>query len=198
MGVTMEPEEIYAKKAEMFRTAIDKQADEEIALSAKEIRSRKSAAGKAKAQQALSDALSKVRAERSAYETKFKKELSRCGFQTTKAVRAHRKELIDGFFEELKGELAGFAESDKYSDYLKRSLAKAGKELGRDFVVLCAPKDAERLKKLTTHEVREEISIIIGGISALDEQNGLYADFTLDSALESERVAFTDKPELRL
>ncbi len=189
---------MYAEKAEMFRAAIDKQADEEIARSTKEIRSKKSAAGKAKAEHALAEALSQVRAEKNAFEMKFKKELSRCEFETTKAVRAHRKKLIDDFFEELRGELIEFAKSEKYDDYLKRSLAKAENELGSEFVVLAAAKDTERLKKLTTREVRTERTIMIGGISALDEKKGLYADYTLDSALESEREAFTDKPELRL
>lgn len=189
---------MYAEKAEMFRAAIDKLADEEIARSTKEIRSKKSAAGKAKAEHALAEALSQVRAEKNAFEMKFKKELSRCEFETTKAVRAHRKKLIDDFFEELRGELIEFAKSEKYDDYLKRSLKKAENELGSEFVVLAAAKDAERLKKLTTREVRTERTIMIGGISALDEKKGLYADYTLDSALESEREAFTDKPELRL
>lgn len=194
----MDLEAMYAEKAEMFRAAIDKQADEEIARSTKEIRSKKSAAGKAKAEHALAEALSQVRAEKNAYEMKFKKELSRCEFETTKAVRAHRKKMIDVFFEELRGELIEFAKSEKYDDYLKRSLAKAENELGAEFVVLAAAKDAERVKKLTAREVRTERTIMIGGISALDEKKGLYADYTLDSALESEREAFTDKPELRL
>lgn len=194
----MDLEAMYAEKAEMFRAAIDKQADEEIARSTNEIRSKKSAAGKAKAEHALAEALSQVRAEKNAYEMKFKKELSRCEYETTKAVRAHRKKMIDDFFEELRGELAEFAGSEKYDDYIKRSLKKAESELGAEFVVLAAAKDAERVKKLTAREVRTERTIMIGGISALDEKKGLYADYTLDSALESEREAFTDKPELRL
>lgn len=194
----MDLEAMYAEKAEMFRAAIDKQADEEIARSTKEIRAKKSAAGKAKAEHALAEALAQVRAEKSAHEMKFKKEFSRCEFETTKAVRAHRKQLIDAFFEELRGDLAEFTKSEKYDDYLKRSLSKAESELGSEFVVLAAVKDSERVKKLTSREVRTEFAIMIGGIGALNEARGLYADYTLDSALESEREAFTDKPELRL
>lgn len=194
----MDLEALYAEKAEMFRAAIDKQADEEIARSTKEIRARKNAAGKAKAEHAAAEALSQIRAEKSSHEMKFKKELSRCEFETTKAVRAHRKKIIDGFFEEIRGELEKFAGSDKYDDYLKRSIAKAESELGGSFAVLAASKDVERVKKLTKHEVRAELTIMIGGIGALCEEKGLFADYTLDSALEEEREAFTDKPELRL
>lgn len=194
----MDIEALYAEKAEMFRAAIDKQADEEIAQSTKEIRARKNAAGKAKAEHAVAEALSRIRAEKSAHEMRFKKELSRCEFETTKAVRAHRKNIIDGFFEEIRGELAEFAKSDKYDGYLKRALDKAESELCGSFTVLAAPKDVERVKKLTKHEVRAELSIMIGGISAICEEKGLFADYTLDNALAEERDAFTDKPELRL
>lgn len=194
----MDLEAMYAEKAEMFRSAIDKQADEEIARSTKEIRAKKDAAGKAKAEHALAEELSKIRAEKSANEMRFKKELSRCEFETTKAVRAHRKQLIDKFFEELRGDLEEFAKSEKYEDFLKRSLAKAERELGESFIVLASANDVERVKKLTKHEVRTELTIMIGGIGALNEEKGLYADYTLDSALESERETFADKSELRL
>lgn len=194
----MEKDAIFAEKAEKFRAAIDKQADDEIARSVAEIRARKSAAGKAREEHELADALAKVRAERSAHEMRFKKELSRCEFETTRAVRIHRKELIDGFFEEIRNELAEFARSKKYDDYIKRALAKAEVELGGKLVVFAAEKDLETVKKWTVHEVRVDNSIMLGGVTALDEEKGLYADYTLDSALEQEREAFTDKAELRL
>lgn len=194
----MDLEAIYAEKAEMFRAAIDKQADEEIARSAKEIRARKSAAGKAGEEHEMAEALAQVRAERSVQEMKFKKEISRCEFETTKAVRAHRKEIIDSFFEEIRSDLVEFAKSDKYEGYLKRSLEKAENELGGKFIVFAAASDVEKVKKLTSHEVRADLTITLGGISALDEEKGLFADYTLDSAMNNEREAFTDKPELRL
>lgn len=188
----------YAEKAEMFRTAIDKQADEEIARNTSEIREKKSAAGKAKAERAAAEALAEVRAERGASEMRFKKELSRCEFETTKAVRAHRKEIIDGLFEEIRRELAKYSESEAYDGYLKRALSKAEGELGGDITILAAPKDVDRVKKLTKHEVRADGNIALGGISALCRDKGLFADYTLDSALADEREAFTDKEELRL
>lgn len=188
----------YAEKAEMFRTAIDKQADEEIARSTSEIRAKKSAVGKAKAERAAAEALAKVRAERGASEMRFKKELSRCEFETTKAVRIHRKQLVDGLFEEIRGELAKYSGSEAYDGFLKRVIAKAENELGGDITIFAAEKDVDRVKKLTKHEVRADGSITLGGISALCGNKGLFADCTLDSALEDEREAFTDKPDLRL
>ena len=194
----MDKEAIFAEKAEKFRVAINKQADDEIARSVKEIRAKKSAAGKAREEHELAEALAKVRAERSAQEMRFKKEISRCEFETTKAVRMRRKELIDEFFEEVRADLEEFANSKKYDDYIKRSLAKAEVELGGKLVVFAAERDIETVKKWTVHEVRVDNKIKLGGITAMDEEKGLYADYTLDSAWENEKEAFTDKPELRL
>lgn len=194
----MDSEAIFAEKAEKFRAAINKQADEELARSVKEIRAKKSAAGKAREEHELAEALAKVRAERSALEMRFKKEISRCEFETTRAVRVHRKELIDSFFEEIRADLVEFAKSKKYDDYIKRSLAKAEIELGGKLVVFAAECDLETVRKWTVHEVRVDKNIMIGGITAMDEEKGLYADYTLDNALEQEREAFTDKAELRL
>lgn len=194
----MDLEAMYAEKAEMFRAAVDKQADEEIARGTKEIRERKTAAGKAKQEYELAEALARVRAEKSAAEAKFKKELSRCEFEAGKAVRAHRKELIDGLFEEIRAELSEFAKSEKYQDYLKRAISKAEAELGNVSYLMAAAKDVPAVRKLTKSEVREDKTIMIGGICAVDETRGLFSDHTLDSALANEREAFTDKPELRL
>lgn len=194
----MDLEAMYAEKAEMFRAAVDKQADEEVARGTKEIRERKTAAGKAKQEHELAEALAQVRAEKNAAEARFKKELSRCEFEAGKAVRVHRKELIDGFFEEIREELVKFAKSEKYTDYLVRAISKAEAELGNVSCIMAAPKDFGAVKKLTKYEVREDNSIMLGGICAVDETRGLFADHTLDSALETEREAFADKPELRL
>ena len=194
----MELEKIYAEKAEKFRAAINKQADEEIARRVQEIKERKNAAGKVREEHETAEALAKVRAERSANEMRFKKEISRCEFETTKAVRAHRKELIDGFFEEIRADLVEYTQTKKYEDYIKRALSKAERELGGTLIVFAAAKDVEAVKKWTVHEVRADNSITIGGITAMYEEKGLFADYTLDSALEQEREAFTDKPELRL
>lgn len=194
----MELEEVYAEKAKMFAAEIEKQANEEIQRSVNMIRERKNAAGKDKKERELSEALAAVRAERNSREMKFKKEMSRCEFETAKGVRAYRKKIIDGFFEEIRGDLEEFAKSAEYDGYLRSSLKKAESELGSEHIVFAAAKDVEKVKKLTTKEVRADVTIILGGISALDEKKGLFADHTLDSALANEREAFTDKPELRL
>lgn len=182
----------------MFKENINKQADEEIALLTEKIRGQKNAAGKEKEEAAARGEISKILREQTAFEQRYKRELSRCDYETTKAVRAYRKELVDGFFEEIKSDLKAFAESEKYEKYLKKSLENAWNSLGKSCVILAAPRDVEKVQKLCENEVRADNTIKLGGIGALDEKNGLFCDFTLDKALDDERAAFSDKKELRL
>lgn len=198
----MDLNEINRYKMGMFKENVNKQADEEIALLTAKIRDQKSAAGKEKEEAEAREALSQLRREQTAFEQRYKRELSRCDYETTKAVRTHRKELVDEFFEEISRDLKAFAESEKYGEYLERSLEKARKALGEKCVILCAPRDIEKLEKLcknkSKNEVRADSTIMLGGIGALDEEKGLFCDFTLDKSLDDERAAFSDKKELRL
>lgn len=189
---------INASKISRFQAAVDEQAEKEIAQRVAEIRERRSAAGKVRAQAKDREELAAIRAERNAAETRIKKELSRCDFEIERAVLSHRKELIDEFFEELKGDLAAFTKSDKYEAYLKSSLGKAEQALGGEFIVLAKAADIDKVKALTKNEVRPDVNINIGGICAMNEEKGLFADFSLDSALDEEREAFVSKKELTI
>ncbi len=189
---------INASKLSRFQAAVDEQAEKEIAQRVAQIRERKSAEGKVRAQAEDREELAKIRAEHNADETRIKKELSRCDFEIERAVLSHRKELIDSFFEELKAELCEFANSDKYGTYLKKSLEKAEKALGSDFVVLVKATDTDKVKALTKNEVRADPDIVIGGICVMNEEKGMFDDFSLDSALSEEKEAFVSKKELKL
>lgn len=185
-------------KIDMFRAAITKQADDEIAEHTAKIRAKKSAAGKAKAELAVREALSEIHAERNAAEARFKKEMSRCDFETATAVRVHRKELIEGFFEEIRAELMEFSRSDNYDGYLWNSLKQAEAAFGKGCVILASARDVSRVEALTKNEVRADNSIKLGGICAMDEKKGLFVDLSMDKALEDEKEAFSKRSELRL
>lgn len=187
-----------SSKLERFRAQIDKQADEEIAQLTARIREKKNAAGKAKAEFAAREALAQVRAEQNSAAARYKKEFSRCDFETTKAVRAHRNEIVESFFSEISEELAEFTKSAKYDGYLENSIKKAEEALGKGCVILAAAKDVDRVKALTKNEIRADNSILLGGICAMDEKRGLFADLSMDAALAEEKEKFSDKAELRL
>lgn len=187
---------INASKLEVIKLIIDRQADEEIAALTAQLREKSSARGKAHAEFAVREALAQIRAEEEAAAGKYKKEISRCDFETTKAVRIHRKELIEDFFEEIRTELCNFVQSDKYADYLKQSINKAKDALGSDCVILASLSDVDKVKELTDNEVRPDNGITLGGICALNEKKGLFADLSLDRALESEKSSFPETATL--
>lgn len=185
-------------KISMFRAAINKQADKEIAEQIEKLRAKKSAVGKAKAELAVREELAAIHAEQNAVDSRVKKEMSRSDFETARAVRVHRKELIDGFFEEIREELVEFTKSTEYDGYLWKSLKKAEETFGKDCVILAATKDIPRLEGISRLELRVNNSILIGGICAMDEKRGLFVDLSIDKALEDEMEAFSQRSELRL
>ena len=182
----------------MFRAAINKQADEEIAEQIAKMRAKKSAVGKAKAELAVREELAAIHAEQNAVESRIKKEMSRVDFETARAVRVHRKELIDEFFAEIREDLVEFTKSTEYDGYLWKSIKKAEETFGKDCVILAAVKDIPRLEGISRYEIRVENSILIGGICAMDEKRGLFIDLSIDKALEDEMEAFSQRSELRL
>ena len=182
----------------MFRAAINRQANKEIKEQVEKLRARKSAVGKAKAELAVREELAAIHAEQNAVESRVKKEMSRSDFETARAVRVHRKELIDEFFEEIREDLVEFTKSTEYDGYLWKSLKKAEETFGKDCVILAAVKDIPRLEGISKFEVRAENSIRIGGICAMDEKRGLFIDLSIDKALEDEIKAFSQRSELRL
>lgn len=182
----------------MFRAAINKQADEEIKEQVEKLRAKKSAVSKAKAELAVREELAVIHAEQNAVESRIKKEMSRCDFETARAVRVHRKELIDEFFTEIREELVEFTKSTEYDGYLWKSLKKAEETFGKEFVIFAAVKDIPRLEGMSRCELRQENSILIGGICAMDEKRGLFIDLSIDKALEDEIKAFSQRSELRL
>ena len=182
----------------MFRTAINKQADDEIAEQVEKLRAKKSAVGKAKAELAVREELAAIHAEQNAVDSRVKKEMSRCDFETARAVRVHRKEIIDEFFAEIREDLVEFTKSTEYDGYLWKSLKKAEETFGNDCVIFAAVKDLPRLEGISKFEVRGDNSILIGGICAMDEKRGLVVDLSIDKALEDEMEAFSQRSELRL
>lgn len=194
----MDLNKLNAAKMTMFRNAVNHQADREIEELTAKIREQRSAADRIREEHEQREALALLKAERTAAEASFTKELSRCDFEANKKVLAHRKELCDSLFADIESELIKFAESDKYDSFLAKKIAKSEEALGENVVILAALKDEKRVRGLTKHEVRADSTIVLGGICALDEKRGLFCDFSLDKALEDEREAFSKKRELMM
>ncbi len=180
----------------MFRNAVNRQADREIEELTAKIREQRYAAEKIREEKETKAAMSALKAERSSLEAAYRKELSRCDYETNKQVLEHRKELIEEFFGKIENDLREFVQSDKYEDFLKKRIKKAEQALGEKLVILASLRDEKTVSSLTKHEVRTDSAIMLGGICALDEKKGLFCDLSLDRALEDEKASFSDKREL--
>lgn len=196
-AVKMETENYFAEKLEMFREEINSQADAECSEIKRLAAQRHSGAEKARAEYAEREALSTIQAQKSKLSSRINKELSRCDFETKKAVLAHRNELIEKFFAEIKEQLCALANSAQYESILQKSAERARAELGEDAIISVSPRDMQRAEKLGIAP-RADASIRIGGVRAQNVAGTLAGDYTLDKALENEKSAFSDNAQLRL
>lgn len=184
-------------RLELFRRAINSQAEAETAGIAKKAEAAESPEADFKSR-SMYDTLSEIKAEKARTQTAFKKEISRCDYDLKREVLSYRSSLTDEFFEEIKRELIEWKSTPDYEKYLKNAVKNAEDTLGGNAVILAAGEDLTAVKKLTSLEVRADISIKIGGINAADYGRGLFADFTLDSRLAEEKTKFSNNPLLRL
>ncbi len=182
----------YNTKLDLFRKAIERQSEAEIAQI-------EASAPAAPVYSGTDEEMEEILNERQKAQTEFNKEAAKCGFETNKSLLAHRKSLVDGFFEEITKEVAAFAMSKDYDKYLNACINKAYAELGVQGIVfytrMC---DIGKLEKLTDHEINADINIKVGGLCAENREKGLYMDLTLDKAIADEKAAFSTKKELML
>lgn len=188
------------KKLEMFRQAIQEHAEAEVKELTAEIKARRSASGRTKDKLATKEALNRIRSELAHSEADVRREISRCDYELKKSVLVHRNELITEFFNETEEKLKQFAESEKYADYLKRSLEKIRAAIALDSATLiyARPCDVDAVRALTSCEVTADYTIRLGGLRALCRNKNVLCDVTLDTALDDEKKLFAEKTELRL
>lgn len=193
----MDTETNFAEKLEMFRREIDAQAKAQTDELEQQAKMKAGSAEKLRAELSEREALGELAAQKSRLSSRINKELSRVDFETKRAVLAHRKELIEQFFEQTEQELRDFAQSAEYGEWLSRTVKRAFAELGEDAQIFAAPRDVERVKALAGNAAADG-SIQIGGIHARSAAGTLSGDYTLDSALEEEKQAFSQQSLLRL
>lgn len=187
-------------KTELFRKAIREQADEEIRTVTTELRERRAAAGKTRAELEAKDALEAIRTDTNRITAQFRREISKCDYEMKKSILNHRNDLINEFFTETETRLKKFVESEEYSAYLKRSLEKIRTSIALDSATLiyARPQDIDAVRTLTSCEVAVDNTIRLGGLRAICRTKNVLCDVTLDVALDDEKRLFTEKTELRL
>ncbi len=187
-------------KLNTFRQSINKQAQEEAAALTEEMRARRKASRKYKNELATVAVITRIRNDMSRREAAFRREMSRCDYDTKKAVLQHRNGLISEFFAQTEEKLREFAASEQYQEFLKRSLEKIRAAIALDSATLIYARacDVDTVRALTSCEVTADNSIVLGGLRAVCRNKNVLCDVTLDMALIDEKKRFTEKTELRL
>ena len=187
-------------KLELFRQAIDAQADAEIAAFIQAEKDKAAAAVRARERLSDNAELGKILAEKDRIAAQFRKDIAKCDYEAKKDILSHRSKLIDEFFIELEEEMEEFVSSPQYADFLKRSIERVRTAIALDdnTVIYARHCDVELLRSMTACEVKTDSSIKLGGICAMCKRRGLFTDLTLDLALTDEKAAFSEKTELRL
>lgn len=187
-------------KLELFRQAIQSQADAEAKAVIADMRSRKAAAGRTQEELDAKETLNGIKTEITRSNTAFRKEMSKCDYDMKKSVLMYRSRLINEFFDDIEARLKSFVASEEYGGFLRRSLEKIRASIAIDSATLiyARPCDVDAVRAMTSCEVAADSSIQLGGLRAVCRVKNVLCDVTLDVALQEEKRSFADKTELSL
>lgn len=188
------------EKLEMFRKAIQQQADEELAAVTAEMQARRASAEKSRAELSAKTELDKIKTETSRANAQFKRDMSKCDYEMKKSVLDHRNRLITDFFADTEEKLRAYAASDLYEGCLKRALEKIRSTIAIDSatVIYAREQDIPLVRSLISCEVAADSTIRLGGLRAMCRSKNVFCDVTLDAALQDEKQKFIEKKELML
>ncbi len=138
---------------------------------------------------------SEIALDRQKTHTLYAKELSKSDFAAHKSVLAHRCELVDSLFDDIRKRLEGFVKSDGYAEFMRTLAKKANDEqaFSKDCVINVSKDDKQLAKDIADKYgvgVAVDRNIELGGISVYYPSQNIYIDYTLDLALEQQRKAF--------
>lgn len=149
------------------------------------------------------DEQSQIEADRQKSHARYAKEISTRVFNSHKQVLEHRKELVNGLFEKVRGKIDEYRATDSYRDLLIKLVKKADREIKivSGCVVYVSKNDmkyGDEIKKYCPADVKSDANITLGGVSVFYPDNKVYVDYTLDSTLEKQRRDFVNHNELSL
>ena len=112
--------------------------------------------------------------------------------QEKKKLIDRRSEITNEVFGKAKAKLSDFAKSEKYIDFLKKSISEIKTAIGEECVIILKPDDKKyeaELSKLCK-EIKYDPTIGFGGCKAENIAEKMTADDTLDARLEAEKANF--------
>lgn len=190
----------HANKTELFRQAINADADERC----KKIRSDVDRYVEDELKKTRRLARTNVRPVRSSeldrLNEEINTELSENEIKETKKLIAKRNEAVERVLKKATDGIIEFTKSEKYTDFILESVRKINSVIGENSVISLRPADKafeDKIKALGS-SIKYDSTIVLGGCKGENFATGLTADDTLDARLEAEKKRFYEYSKLYL
>lgn len=187
-----------------FLNAIQKHANmqkAEIEKELKKYREQQISEGK---ERALKDAYNLIQNELATKRSTIISEYSEKAADSKRDLYKKRLEMVDHIRTDVIKKLDEFTKTDRYDEYLKRSLEQISNYIGDSSCVLYIREcDKDRINRaadavIAISEISADDSIKIGGIKAYIEDQGIIIDDSLDSTLDQKMDIFISECSLKV
>jgi V/A-type H+-transporting ATPase subunit E len=186
------------EKKDKFYIAINHYAEEQRKKIEEEIAAFKEKELSEAEIEVLTECYLMIQKEMAQMRTGISREMSVREMDLKRQLLEKRQKIADDVFRRAAEKLTEFTEAEQYADFLKKSAEQFSKALqGQDTVIFIKPGDEkyeETIRNAFQHSCSFQTlgSIRIGGIKARNSSQGLFADETLDTLLESQRDWFEE------
>ncbi len=191
-------DELQTEKLDKFVNSVNNEVDEKISKIISEAELQKKIQIQKTEDEALLNAYNKIQKSVREIESKYRRMLALKQQQLKSDSLRQREVLAESIFESVKKQICLFTDSEKYQNYLI-SLVK-NEDVRKNSVIMISEKDmkySEILNNMFKCKVELDTEIEIGGITIVDNDNGIVIDKTLDSAFEEQRKSFSSRYKFR-
>ena len=152
--------------------------------------------------QASREGHAKIEAAKHKIQTNTKMRISEYNLQKKKEIYSKRKEYQNSVFDSAKKELVEFTKSDKYVDFLEKSLHDLSDKVGCNTTIYCSAEDKkyeDLIKKVfPDSNIEIDTTIEIGGIKIKDIDKSIMIDDTLDTRLSEQNEWFISNAKMQV
>lgn len=194
----------FENNAEAFADAIRKMAKEKCKEINEETEFIKKQRTEAFEKDAQARCKSNIKFETARIRSEKNKSVSFAKEEAKKELSALRQELTEKVFLSATEQIKNFTDSDKYLEYLVKSVEEIYKDASENTVYYLSEKDfkhTDEIKKAlkndnVTFEKSQEI--VLGGVKAHDKDSGCLYDNSLDVKFEEQKEWFIENSGLKI
>lgn len=117
--------------------------------------------------------------------------------ESKKKISEKRMQIRSEIFRSVREKTQAFVQSEKYGEFLKKSVASLLTEVGEDAVIYARECDIDEVKAIAPGvEVKASDEIELGGLFASDKEGTYFVYDTLDSRCEEQFENFLSVADL--